>query len=251
VVCSDDRTTRQQPSRETEKQHTSAAMTPRHPRSRRTRGLQGTTRRLMQSGNVGLMWRLIAGTTKPGEARGLLKGWLYWERVARFLWPVSAIPGAAYGLLSFRVTLYRGEPMALSGTATIARGALLGELHCNNRAILELVVKGGNPFAACRADLKSLSDWVLRDPLGRRIEAFYGSTILTVAARRLGFSILEKPVTWALWLEKIFFKGLLILYNEEGLARIDHGTVARNYPADVWLSRCELLRVYHERDGSS
>jgi len=138
--------------------------------------------------------------------------------------------------------------MVLPDTTTVAAGALLGELHCNNRAIFEFVSHRGNPFAACREDLKSLSNWIVQNRLGRRIEAFYGCTILTTAACRLGFTLQQRPLTLRRRLEKFFFKGLLLLYNQEGLARIQHGSTADTYPADVWLSRRELLRLYHDRN---
>jgi hypothetical protein len=151
-------------------------------------------------------------------------------------------------LLCLRITPYRGEPVVLPDSTTITAGAILGELHCNNRAIFELVSQRANPFAACREDLKSLSNWIVQDRLGRQIEALYGRTILTTAACRLGFTIQEKPVTLRQRLEKFFFKGLLLLYNQEGLARIRHGSTTDTYPVDIWLSRRELLRLYHDRN---
>jgi len=143
---------------------------------------------------------------------------------------------------------YRGEPVVLPDTTTVVAGAILGELHCNNRAIFDLVSQHSNPYAACREDLKSLSNWIVQDELGRQIEAFCGCTILTTAAYRLGFTVRQKPITLYLRLEKFFFKGLLLLYNQEGLARIRHVSTADIYPADVWLSRRELLRLYHDRN---
>jgi hypothetical protein len=212
-----------------------------------TRRLAGTTRRLTWSENASLTWRIIAGGTRPGEARGLLRAWPGWEHLARFLWPVCEIPGAPYGLLCLRIKSYRGDPLTLPDNTLVAPGALLGELHCNNRAIFELTSRRGNPFAACRWDLRTLSSWIVQDQRGREIVAFYGCTILTAAAHRLGFTVRTKPVTLRWRLEKFFFKGLLLLYNHEGLARIEHGSTADTYPADAWLSRHELLRLYHDQ----
>jgi hypothetical protein len=130
----------------------------------------------------------------------------------------------------------------------VAPGALVAELHCNNRAILQLVRQHGNPFAACRQDLRNLSNWLEHDDFGRQINALYGRTILTSAASRLGFVIREKPVTLRRRLEKVFFKGLLMLYNEQGFTRILHGSTGQAYPTDIWLSRRELLRRYRSSD---
>jgi hypothetical protein len=202
------------------------------------------TRWLTQSEGASLAWRIIAGATTPGEAHGLLRGWLAWEHLARMLWPVCEIPDAPYGLLCFRITPYRGEAVVLPDSTTVRPGAIVVELHCNNREILELVCRRGNPFAACREDLKSLSHWIQRDLRARQIQALYACTILTTAAGRLGFTVRPKPVTLRRRLERVFFKGLLLLYNQEGLARIQHGSTADTYPGDVWLSRRELLRLY-------
>jgi hypothetical protein len=136
----------------------------------------------------------------------------------------------------------------LPDNAEIRPGAMLGELHCNNGAILKLVNRGGNPFAACREDLKSLSNWIMQDAIGHQIKALYGSTILSKAASRLGFVVREQPVTLALRMEKFFFKGLLVLYNQEGLVRILRGRTADRYPANAWMSRSEFLRRYSNRN---
>jgi hypothetical protein len=143
---------------------------------------------------------------------------------------------------------YHGELVILPDKTAVVPGAIIGELHCNNRSILELVRQRGNPFYACREDLKSLRNWILHDRLGRQIEAFYACTILTRAAYRLGFTVLAKPPTLRRGLVKFFFKGLLMLYSQKGLACIQHGSTANTYPADVWLSRRELIRLYHDRN---
>jgi hypothetical protein len=237
-----------QPSPEAKRCQAVARKAPGSSQPRWTRTFAGTARRLTQSENASLTWRIIAGGTQPGKARGLLRAWPGWERLARVLWPVCNIPGAPYGLIYLRIISYRGEPLVLPDATMVAPGAILGELHCNNRAILELVRRGGNPFAACREDLKSLSKWIVQDWLGNQVAALYACTILARAARRLGFTVQEKPVSLRQQLERFFFKGLLLLYNQEGLARIQHGSTANIYPADVWLSRREFLRLYHDHN---
>ena len=214
-------------------------------RSRWTRKLPGQTRRLSQAESVSLAWRIIAGGTRPGEAHGLLRAWVFWEQLARVLWPVYDVPGAPYGLLCLRITPYRGEALSLPDSTRIEPGTIIGELHCNNRAVLELVRQHGNPFAACRDELATLGNWIQHDARASEIQALYACTILTGAANRFGFTVREKPVTVRRRLEKFFFKGLLLLYSQEGLARLQHGSTATKFPADAWLSRGELLRLYY------
>lgn len=204
------------------------------------------TRRLTRSETASLAWRIIAGGTKPGEAHGLLKAWPAWERIARVLWPVCDIPGAPYGMLGLRIRSYRGESMVLPDSTIIKPGTMIGELHCNNRVILELVSRRVNPFAACRQDLKTICAWIQQDPRAGRIEALYACTILNRAGDRLGFTVRPKPVTLRRRLEKFFFKGLLLLYSQEGLGRIQHGSTTDAYPTDIWMSRRTLLRLYRD-----
>jgi hypothetical protein len=193
---------------------------------------------------VGLAWWIISRGTRPGEAHSLLRAWCWWEQLARQVWPVHEIPDAPFGLLCFRIRRYLGEMVMLPDATRVAPGALVGELHCNNRTVLALAKQGGNPFVACREDFRSLSIWIQQDWLARQIEAFYACTILTKAARRLGFIVREQPVTVRRRLEKLFFKGLLFLYSQEGLARIQHGSTPHTYPAEVWLSRRQFLQIY-------
>jgi peptidoglycan-N-acetylglucosamine deacetylase len=234
------------PSPKPQKAQCVADKSSRHLRLRWTRKLPGLTRRLTQSEKASLAWRIIAGGSRPGEARGLLRGWSGWEQLARLMWPVREIPAAPYGLLCFRIRPYRGEPIVLPDKTTVAPGAIVCELHCNNRTILDFVRRRGNPFAAFREDLRTLSKWIQQDALACEIKALYGCTILSRAAGRLGFTVRPRPVTLRQLLEKFFFQGLLVLYNQEGLGRIQHGKTSGAYPAEVWLSRRELIHLYHD-----
>src|SRR5690349_8976487 len=97
-----------QPSDQAQKPESGGDKIARFSRSRWTRRLPGKTRRLTQSENASLAWRLIAGGSRPGEAHGLLRAWVCWEQLARVLWPLCEIPEAPYGLLCLRIVRYRG-----------------------------------------------------------------------------------------------------------------------------------------------
>jgi hypothetical protein len=224
---------------------TGRSVAPKPPRRFRwRRELSGSARRLTSSEQASLAWRNIARGSKPGEARGLLRAWPGWEHLAKRLWPVSEIPGARYRLLCLRIGRYEGETVVLPDGTTVDCGAVVAQLHCNNDAILQLVRERGNPFAACREELANLTRWIECDDPGRHIVAVCGRTILTTAASRLGFTIANKPVTLRRRLERFFFKGLLLLYNQQGFSRIFQGSTASIYPSDVWLSRAELIKRY-------
>lgn len=95
--------------------------------------------------------------------------------LSHHLWPTTEIPAAPYHLLELRIGCYAGEALILPDGVKIDQGALVGELPCNNRNILELVTaRRANLFAATREDLRSLAAWVQqadRFRSGRRNQA--------------------------------------------------------------------------------
>jgi YkoP domain len=121
---------------------------------------------------------------------------------------------------------------------------VVGELHCDNLAILHLVRAKQNPYRACRDDLRRLAGWLEPVDPQRYIEAFYGVTLLGVAAARLGFFVLARPSSLETRLDRWFMTGLLLLYTIDGMDRLDRGATLRTPPREVWLTRRELERRY-------
>ncbi len=195
-----------------------------------------------------LAWRILSLGVTPGRARGPLAAWQAWELLANRLWPKTEIPKAPYGLLSLRLSPYRGSPLLLPDGTLIRDGFLVGELHCNNQAILSLVASGRkNPFAACREDLRRLASWLEEVDKERAIRAICGFTILVKAARRLGFVPRNPEMGLRRRFEKFYMTGLLILYSIQGSRRVFQGSTPTTLPCEVWMSRDELLRRYGPR----
>jgi hypothetical protein len=161
------------------------------------------------------------------------------------------IPMAPYGLLRMRIKRYKGKPFTLPDGVRIRENMLVGELHGNNKRLLDLVFNAChfNPYRACREDLHSLAMWAMKDSLGTQVDAFFGRTMLAVGGPRLGFAVRELPKSLWLWLERFFMIGLLVLYTEAGLDRLTRGTTVLSYPKEVWMSRAQLVRQYGDRDG--
>jgi hypothetical protein len=161
------------------------------------------------------------------------------------MWPVTAIPGAPYGTLEIRIVPYRGMPIRLSDGTQIDRGALIGELHCNNPVVLALVERGQtNPYRAARCDLQALARWAANSGAAPRVRAFYGYTMLAAAAERLGFSVRDCEPGISGRLNHVLMTGLLLIYTRDGLERLNRGRTLNSYPKEVWMSRGELLRRY-------
>jgi hypothetical protein len=197
------------------------------------------------SATEALMWRVIAHGTAPGKAHGLFLAWPGWERIAHRLWPTMPIPDSPYGLLRVRFRPYRGEPIILPDGYGLRPGSVIGELHCENRSILDLVAHAGiNPFRACREDLRSLARWLERSDCEESIGGFFGWTLLSRAACRLGFIVRPRPPTVRARLDRVFFAGLLMLYTVDGLDRLHRGSTISTYPQEVWMSRKQLIRRY-------
>ncbi len=216
--------------------------------------IAGPRTRARQTGGLSAagvkLFRLLAYRTEPGRPRGPLLAWPGWEHVAQRLWPTIGIPNAPYGLLRMRIKQHRGEPLTLPSGARIEKNAVIGELHCDNQALLHLVLKRRvNPYRACREDLRWLAKWVREDSLGMRVEAFFGRTMLAVGAARMGFAVRDVRKSAWLWLERFFMIGLLLLYTEGGVERLKRGTTVLSFPREVWISRGRLINLYGDRDG--
>jgi hypothetical protein len=190
-------------------------------------------------------WRIIACGSGLGQAHGFLRAWSAWERLSNRLWPAQPILHAPYGLFRVRPIRYRGAPLSLPDDTVVSSGDLVGELHCDNAAIVNLIARGGiNRYRACRRDLEGLARWLLEDQAGSPIKAFYGITMLRWAAARLGFAVRERRRPTRNRFDRIFMAGLLLIYSTDGPQRASRGRTLDYYPHEVWLSRAELMRRY-------
>jgi hypothetical protein len=204
----------------------------------RSRRLGGASRA------AAMLWQVAAHGSHPGDPHGLLAIMRRWEHFARGHWPMSAIPGRPFGLLEFRFEIYRGDPVTLPDGTGIRPGMLIGELHCNNLAILKLVQRDQNPYPAARKDLQHLAAWMEKVDPAAAIPAFHGVTMLAPAARRLGFFVRELPHNLRARFERLFMTGLLLIYTTDGMARLDKGSTVRTFPREVWLTRRQMRSRY-------
>lgn len=193
-----------------------------------------------------LFWRLCAGS-RAGSARGPLRVWPLWERLARRIWLTSPIPGAPYDIFALHLTRYRGASFSLPDGTIIRDGDRVAELHLNG----EIVSRVAAPHAlhvlpAARDDLRALAAYATRTSDIADVKAFYAVTLLAAGARRLGFTRRTRPVNLGARLDRFFLTGLLALYSPDGLARLTRGKTYGAYPEEVWISRSELIRRYSE-----
>ena len=191
-------------------------------------------------------WRLAKGTGH-GVARGFLRFWPLWERFTLWLWKVQPVPNAPNGLFQVSIHPYKGRPIVLPDGTSVASGDLIMDLHLVNWR-LAAAYPAGQPLALLkeiREDLAAIAQGFQGQRYPPSVRALYGVTILAAATPRLGFRLRPRPINLHGRLERFFLKGLLALYNVDGLARLERGSARRDLrPQEVWMSLGTLLERY-------
>lgn len=189
--------------------------------------------------------RRLARGSGGGNARGLLRVWLLWERLASYLWSAPLMPGSHHGLLRLRFSTYRGKPVELPDRTRILSGDLVGEIHTQNRRLSELTVESPwhilPPF---RDELATLAAWTLRPDFPRDVQAFHALSLLGRACRGLGFTTSARSVSLQQRLEQMYMLGLLEIYSHEGVQRLASGGTRAAFPEDIWISRASLVKLH-------
>jgi hypothetical protein len=208
--------------------------------------VQVTTRRHHGSRRVAaavlavLWWGTAQG--KPGP---ILWVWRVWERCARRIWRTVPVPEAPHSLFEVYLGRYRGAKITLPDGTVVGHRDRVAELHLNNALMLRHAAT--NRYALVRLmaeDLQALANWMDLPEFPPDVKAVYGVTLLSQAARLLGFTVRDRPRTLYEHLNRLFMTGLLVLYAPDGVGRLSRGMTLGTFPRDVFLSRAELLRRF-------
>ena len=175
--------------------------------------------------------------------------WPVVDRLLRSIYHIKPLKADSSGIICFDLRRYKGPIRVLNDGSKVRTGDTILELHLNNawfkrRRKLNLrASQSPREFLGCFAqDLHFLAQQITSGMFGN-ITALHGSTLLDVAARRLGFQVDKLPDS--LWKKggRFYMAGLMQVYHLRG----DKVPRLREKPwelKEVWLSRAALLTRY-------
>jgi hypothetical protein len=186
---------------------------------------------------------------KSVPPRFVLVLWPVVDRLLRVIYHIRPLKADDSGIIRFNLRHYKGPTKILNDGSEVKTGDAIIEIHLNNawfkkRRKLNLrASQSPREFLGCFAqDLHLLAEQVASGTFGD-ITALHGSTILHVAARRLGFQVDELPDS--LWKKgaRFYMAGLMQVYHLRG----DEVSGLREKSwelKEAWLSRAALLTRY-------
>ena len=187
---------------------------------------------------------------KTVPPRCVLIFWPVADRLLRVIEHIGPLKADNDGIIRFSLRHYKGVTRVLNDGSEVRAGDTVMELHLNNewfrrRRKLNLSAsQSPREFLGClERDLHFLAEQVASGTFDNNIVALHGSTILHVAARRLGFQVNELPDS--LWKKgaRFYMAGLMQVYHLRG----DDVSGLREKPwelKEVWLSGAALLSKY-------
>ncbi|MGA2670519.1 MAG: hypothetical protein ABSF21_03770 [Dehalococcoidia bacterium] len=186
---------------------------------------------------------------KSVPPRFVLILWPVVDRLGRVIQHIRPLKADDSGIICLNLRRYKGPTKVLNDGSEVKTGDTIIELHLNNdwfkgRRNLNLKAsQSPREFLGCFAQgLHFLAQQVASGTFGN-IAALHGSTLLHVAARRLGFQVDELPDS--LWKKgaRFYMAGLMQVYHLRG----DEVAGLREKPRElkeVWLSKAALLSKY-------
>jgi len=160
--------------------------------------------------------------------------------------------GRSGGIILIELTRHKGGTIKLSDGCEVKNGDRVIKLHLDNDWIAERRQSGLRTGTAAlprgavrcfRDGFRLLAAQVADEAYGN-VVAVCGWTVLHSGARRLGFQVFELPGTFRTKLAQLYITSLMRYYNIRGQSKCKATRESLKVKA-VWLSRDELLRIYH------
>jgi hypothetical protein len=160
--------------------------------------------------------------------------------------------GGRSGLICVELRRHKGRAIKLSDGCEVKPGDPVIKLHLNNAWFDEQLQAGSiqRPSGFPRGLTRYFKDGFrllatqIADGKYGGVIAVYGWTVFHGPARRLGFQVIELPSNLRTKLAQFYITGLMQVYRIRWLRRYKTSRKALKVKG-IWLSRAELLRIYH------
>lgn len=149
----------------------------------------------------------------------------------------APIPGSKSGLLLLCFHAYKGKKPVTVGDQVIQPGDLVGEFHLANSKLTEIATEKSTRslewrlVEMLRDELEQLAIACNQGVIDAKVKAFYGTSVLATAARRLGFTLIPVSGVWNRhWLRfwETFLRRIYYSYGSSVKAK-------RLDPYEIWI----------------
>ncbi|MDI4644969.1 YkoP family protein [Cohnella hashimotonis] len=192
------------------------------------------------------------GLVRRGEASSRFtvrqKAWLLWEKVVWLGMEWRSEDKLDYGMCKLLVKRYSGEPIVCADGTRIETGDRIGELHLDNRRMLELSGEVGSDRAAlktarlARASLRRIAEAMEVDPRLAQVKGVMGTTLLHRGLiHGLGFECRPMPSRTVERWTAAYLQTLLSFLHPAGRTRTQ-GSKDKLVPMQLIHSRQSLKR---------
>lgn len=176
------------------------------------------------------------------------RAWLLWEKVVWFGMEWRSEGKLDYGICKLLIKRHSGEPIVCADGTRIEAGDRIGELHLDNRRMLELSGAVGADRAAlktarlARASLRRIAEAMEGDPRLAKVKGLLGTTLLHRGlVHGLGFECRPLPSrTLERW-TAAYLQTLLRFLHPAG-GRRTRGSKEKLVPMQLIHSRQSLMR---------
>ncbi|WP_220377133.1 YkoP family protein [Cohnella phaseoli] len=211
---------------------------------------------IAKTDNAPCVGSIGTGTLSGYQASGKLrqKVWMLWERAMARLMAMTSDYTLEAGMCKLLVKKHKGAAFVCEDGTRIEKGDRVGELHLNNRLVLELTGEHGADRAALRtarlvrSSLRELGEALERRPELGNVKALVGVTLLHRGLTHgLGFE--QRPLPSKLFerATAAYLKLLLRFLHPEGLNRSGRSR-EKLTPVMLVCTRANLLAKFPKRE---
>jgi len=195
------------------------------------------------------VWRSGRGATGFGQ-----RAWMAWEKAVARLMALSSEYTHDAGMCIMMVKKYKGAGFVCEDGTRIEKGDRIGELHLNNRMVLELTREYGADRAAlrtarlARSSLKEIDEALDRRPDLDGVKALVGVTLLHRGLTHgLGFERKRLPSKRFELATSVYLKLLLRFLHPDGLDRSERSK-EKLTPVMLVCTRGNLRKLHAKRE---